>query len=225
MRDRKGMSPEAFIPGWLDLPEAYPKQPVVEYGQKVQDCSYMRLNSKGGTYFVLIDDADIDKVMPHPWNRGSIYPAMVDPDGNGRTWAGATTWANQKTQALPRFLLDLDQGDKPGHHVDHISRRRWDNRRCNLRLADRHLSSFNQRGREQKTLPWGITPRHYKGHARTLQLSIKRNGERRKKQLSFGNATRTYDEALEQLLVLREQFIRELYADYSEAQIQDMLSR
>jgi len=92
-----------------------------------EDVWCIPLNNSDKTVF--IDKADFNRVVD-----GNVW---VD-DGSGyaiRRVSGSNT-----TEKMHRIITDAPEGT----HVDHINRKPWDNRRCNLRVVNTQQNSFNK---------------------------------------------------------------------------------
>ena len=125
----------------------------------VPEAAWYRLNSRKGSFYILIDATDLDLIASRsPWSR-DWQKAANDPDGGNRTWSarkGVLINGQNRTVRLHRWLLglqDIDTGENlaPGLHADHISGRRWDNRRLNLRSATPSESTDNTAPQRRQT--------------------------------------------------------------------------
>jgi hypothetical protein len=124
--------------------------------------SSFRITRKNGdTYSVLVDDADLERVMyAGPWH-------IRAPDAQHRS-AYVVRRHNGKLQKLHRFLLD----PAPGVQVDHIDGNGLNNQRSNLRLCS---GSQNQGNISKKrTNKSGYKGAHFhKGNGRwKAQISV-----------------------------------------------------
>ena len=81
----------------------------------------------------IIDDEDYEKVSKYKWqalNHYYTYYAMVSTD--------------KKNMYMHRFIMN----PKVSQHIDHINGNGLDNRRCNLRLANKQINAYNSKKRE-----------------------------------------------------------------------------
>jgi len=97
----------------------------------------------------VVDLADLPGLLDRAW-------AVVKSNGQFRVRAAAKRGEPGTAVYLARFLL----APPAGAEVDHINREPLDNRRCNLRIAGRHLNSLNRRWRNARPsgLPQGVHP-------------------------------------------------------------------
>lgn len=84
---------------------------------------------------VLVDDADLPKVLQFKWHIDGKGYVISDTRHTikGRRYGSMTL--------LHRCLLGLEKGDPI---VDHINQDKLDNRRSNLRLADKSTNALNR---------------------------------------------------------------------------------
>lgn len=81
--------------------------------------------------YTLVDDEDYEHLSQYKWRLG----------GNG--YVNRDIWRNGKSNVISmhRQIMGLRQGD--GKLVDHINRNPLDNRRKNLRIANKSLNALN----------------------------------------------------------------------------------
>jgi hypothetical protein len=95
--------------------------------------------------FALIDEEDYERVSKYRW---SPYPANSACGGfYAATWFHVPGSPKPQTMRMHRFLL----GAPPGVLVDHENHDGLDNRRCNIRLADRTQNAANARKKPSKS--------------------------------------------------------------------------
>ncbi len=128
----------------------------------------------------IIDDADVDLVAPHCWHLHS---------------AG---YAAHKSSRSTIYMHRLILGAPKGTEVDHANGNRLDNRRENIRLANRSQQLVNQRRDPSK---WGYRGVHFNSQRNIFQARVKYEG----KQISLGcyynaeDAARAYNLAAKAL--------------------------
>ena len=107
------------------------------------------IESKHGTFTVLYDAEDHDKVSAHTWcamnysggpNKFYIQTSIPQPNGEWRVQKNGTRRRKQKKLLMHRLMVDAPKG----MHVDHINGNSLDNRKSNLRIC---TSAENQRNR------------------------------------------------------------------------------
>lgn len=125
---------------------------------------------------VLVDDED--------------YPALNQWKWSFHSGGYACRIENGKMILMHRFLLKAEDGD----YVDHVNGKRWDNRRCNLRVATPQQSAYNTTKTNRNGYR-GVT--FHAGRPKPYQAAMRRNG--RKKSLGYyvtaEEAARAYDAA------------------------------
>lgn len=77
-----------------------------------------------------VDIEDYDKISNMCWSE------------NDKGYIISNSLNRKSAIRLHRFILDLDKDDK--RIVDHINNKRYDNRRSNLRLADKQTNGINR---------------------------------------------------------------------------------
>ncbi len=83
---------------------------------------------------VIVDTEDIDRIIKYKWTIG--------------TWGYAGTTIDNKSVLLHRFVLnEYDKNRIP----DHINRNVLDNRKCNLRIADKSDNAANSKVNSNNT--------------------------------------------------------------------------
>lgn len=86
------------------------------------------LHSKGQSFEILVDKEDYERISEHNW--------WVKPAGY------IYTQVNRKTIYLHRFVMEA----KKGQEIDHINRKKMDNRKENLRFCTRSQNNINKDG-------------------------------------------------------------------------------
>ena len=113
-------------------------------------------NNKG---VVLVDKDDFNKVNQYSWH---IHRAG--------TKDYARAWINGKREYMHRLIMN-------GDLIDHINGNGLDNRKCNLRLADKSLNAINSKIRSDNSTGYrGVT---FNKKANKYMAEISRNGKRK----------------------------------------------
>ena len=107
----------------------------------------------------IIDTEDLERVIQYKWRLG--------------TWDYADTKINRKTVLMQRFILDEFDKDKI---PDHINRNPLDNRKENLRIADKSLNAVNAGIRTSNTS--GVTGVSWDKNANSWRAYISYQGKR-----------------------------------------------
>lgn len=122
-----------------------------------------QIEAKCGTVFV-VDDDIAGKVLGYSW--------YIDKDG----YVTRKTTVNGRkgvTIRLHRVVADA----KSGEVVDHANQNKLDNRKSNLRIADRSKNAMNMRKRENTSSRYkGVT---WRKRDKKWQSQIKANGKHR----------------------------------------------
>jgi len=163
----------------------------------MNDLAFLALTNGG---YAIIDADLFPEFNKHRWSRQNRTGAIVR--NTGRFIPGSYK-AHGKGGASRSFLLHREVLHAPkGVQVDHINGFRWDNRRCNLRLANNAENNWNTRKRKSqycrytsrykgvhwntKDLRWvamlgrlyGLeSPRRYLGSFRTEEEAARRYDE------------------------------------------------
>lgn len=112
-------------------------------------------NNKGT---VIIDDEDFSKISQYKWH--------IHKSG---TKDYARAWINGRREYMHRFIM---QGDL----IDHINGNGLDNRKSNLRLADKSLNAINSKIRSDNSTGYrGVT---FNKKTKKYMAEISRNGKR-----------------------------------------------
>ncbi len=90
------------------------------------------LLSKG--YFALVDDEDFEWLSQWKWTYDGAYARRNISLG----------YINGKYRTQKVYMHRLIMDTKEGTLTDHINRNCLDNRRCNLRIADKSINSINR---------------------------------------------------------------------------------
>ena len=112
-------------------------------------------NNKGT---VTIDDEDFNKISQYKWH---IHKAG--------TKDYARAWINGRREYMHRFIME-------GDLIDHINGNGLDNRKSNLRLADKSLNAINSKIRSDNSTGYrGVT---FNKKANKYMAEISRNGKK-----------------------------------------------
>lgn len=125
------------------------------------DITYIILRNKKQeeTSRAIIDTEDLDRIIKHKWTLG--------------TWGYAESVINKKSFMMQRVVLN--EFDK-NNIVDHINRNTLDNRKSNLRIADKSLNAINTEIRPNNTS--GVTGVSWNKNANSWRAYINYQGKR-----------------------------------------------
>lgn len=102
---------------------------------------------------ILVDKQDLELVSKHPWT--------VTPGGYAKKYF--EKWNNGKRKrtviTMHRLIMDAEKGQI----VDHINQDKLDNRRSNLRFADKSLNAMNSKKASGRTGLRGVIINTQKG--------------------------------------------------------------
>jgi hypothetical protein len=117
---------------------------------------------------LLFDAADEQLVLAHKWH-------MVN--GYVQTETGSRKAGNRKMHRLHRMILQAQNGEL----VDHINRNPLDNRRSNLRIANKSQNGMNRGMQANNTSGFKGVSKNYKNNKWTGKwvANICKNGQRR----------------------------------------------
>ena len=87
--------------------------------------------------FAIVDNEDYKMLMKFKWNYTHY--------GYARTGIGPRE--NHKKILMHRLLINA----MPGEEVDHINQNKLDNRKVNLRIANKSLNAINSKSRKDNT--------------------------------------------------------------------------
>ena len=147
-------------------------------------CAFRRIKLTKGEY-AIVDPEDFERLSQYKWHCTNYgYAARKIPKGLRK--------GSEQSIMMHRELCPVPDG----MWVDHINRKRNDNRRANLRPVTRQQNCWNSRQnrRKSKTQYIGI---HFNKNRRKWQVQLTVNGRQR----GFGyyadetEAAKAYDEA------------------------------
>ena len=101
---------------------------------------------------LLVDEIDLEIVNKYSWTISDGYVKKFfekNIDGERKRWV--------------KYLHREIMGAKPGQIVDHINQNKLDNRRSNLRLADKSLNALNSNKSRGKTGLRGVVVNTQRG--------------------------------------------------------------
>lgn len=102
---------------------------------------------------ILIDEQDMELVSQHPWTAAS--------DGYAKKYYEKKI--NGKRKRWVVHMHRLIMGAEKGQIVDHINQDKLDNRRSNLRFADKSLNAMNSKKASGRTGLRGVIINTQKG--------------------------------------------------------------
>ena len=136
-----------------------------------------------GTFTVLYDAEDHDKVSAHRWgvhkdytkNKGKFYvtTSILHPDGGWYVRNGVKIQRRRFALFVHRLIMDAPKG----MHVDHINGNPLDNRKSNLRICT-HAENQRNRGANKnntsgyKGVHWSKTTKKWRAEIRHDNKSI-----------------------------------------------------
>lgn len=123
-------------------------------------CSWIKL-TRG--QWCLVDNSDYDLASKYEWSFSSGY-------------ARRNRTRDCPSNFLHRLLMDEPQGQ-----VDHINGIRWDNRRCNLRLASDTQNKWNKAKRRDNTsgfkgVTWHTQSGRWRAEIAANGIRLRRSG-------------------------------------------------
>jgi len=93
---------------------------------------------------ILVDTDMFDTVNQYTWTKSSYGYAV--------RYTGSSRKRNRKLIWLHRFIMSPQKEEE----VDHINHNKLDNRKCNLRLCNRQMNSFNNKSKRGNSKYKGV---------------------------------------------------------------------